>query len=159
MKPKNKRLVFVAIGAGLLAAAAALVLTAIGDTVTYFRTPSDIVEKRGPLPDRIRIGGLVEQGSLVHAPDGTVEFRVTDLANTVSVRYRGVLPDLFREGQGVVAEGRITDGVLKADQVLARHDERYMPPEAVDALKQSGEWQRVEDALRDAGQMHKEATQ
>ena len=107
-----------------------------------------VVEKGVKPGQRIRLGGLVAEGSVTKAGSGEVTlFDVTDMQNTVQVSYRGILPDLFREGQGVVAEGRFgSDGVFVADEVLAKHDENYMPPEVADALKEAGEWQRSEPA-------------
>jgi len=138
---KQRRLVFVLAGMVTLGAAAALVLYNLKDSMVFFYSPTDLVTKSVPKDRRIRIGGLVEQGSVKRAADATVEFRVTDTAHSVPVVYRGVLPDLFREGQGVVAEGRFeSGGRFRADDVLAKHDEKYMPPEVVDALKKAGEW-------------------
>jgi len=141
MKRKHKRLTFVVIALGLLAFAAGLFLWALEDSVTFFHSPTDIVEKN-PGPDqRLRLGGLVEEGSVEKVP-GTAEvrFRVTDMANSTAVTYTGLLPDLFREGQGVVTEGRLIDGIFVADEVLAKHDENYMPSEVAEALKKSGQW-------------------
>lgn len=139
MTRKQRRLYFVLLGMLVLGAAAALVLTAISDSLVYFYSPSDIVTQRIPEGRRMRIGGLVENDSLVK--DGkTVTFKVTDVANAVPVSYTGVLPDLFREGQGVVVEGRLDKGVFVANEVLAKHDENYMPKEVADALKKSGQW-------------------
>ncbi|MDX9861186.1 MAG: cytochrome c maturation protein CcmE [Rhodospirillales bacterium] len=158
MKPKRRRLTFVLIGMGLLAAAAALVLAAFRDSIVFFYSPSEIHAKALPAEQRIRVGGLVEEGSLSRAAgSGTITFRITDLAETIAVTYTGILPDLFREGQGVVAEGRFEDDVLKADEVLAKHDENYMPPEVADALKKSGQWEHMKDAMEDAGQIPKES--
>ncbi len=142
MKRKHRRLAFVAAGMVALGAAAALVLVAFEDSLVFFYSPSDLAEKDLPEGRRVRLGGLVEEGSVRRLADGlTVEFRVTDLAATVPVIYTGVLPDLFREGQGVVTEGVLrADGVFKADGVLAKHDETYMPPEVAEALKRSGRW-------------------
>ncbi len=148
MKPKHRRLTFVIIGVALLAAAAALVLSASRESLVFFQTPSEIVAK-APTPDRrLRIGGLVEESSVDRTAGGTVRFRVTDGAATVPVSYVGILPDLFREGQGVVAEGRLEEGVFVADQVLAKHDENYMPPEAAESLKRSGYWQHMQDQVK-----------
>ena len=148
MKPKHRRLTFVIIGLALLAVAAALVLSASRESLVFFQTPSEIVAK-APAPDRrLRIGGLVEVGSLERAAGGTVRFRVTDGAETVPVSFKGILPDLFREGQGVVAEGRLENGVFMADQVLAKHDENYMPPEAAESLRRSGYWQHMQDQVK-----------
>ncbi len=142
MKRKHRRLAFVAAAMAALGVAAALVLVAFEDSLVFFYSPSDLAEKDVPEGRRVRIGGLVEEGSVRRLADGlTVEFRVTDLAAAVPVIYTGVLPDLFREGQGVVTEGVLrADGVFKADGVLAKHDETYMPPEVAEALKRSGQW-------------------
>jgi cytochrome c-type biogenesis protein CcmE len=139
VKPKHQRLALLSLGILLLGGAAALVLTAFEDNLVFFHTPSQLAAK-APAPGlRLRIGGLVEEGSVVKQGHD-VRFKVTDRAASVPVTYRGILPDLFREGQGVVAEGHFKDGVFAASDVLAKHDENYMPPEVVEALKQSGEW-------------------
>ena len=153
MKPKHKRLVFVGIGMGLLGLAAILVLTALEDSVVFFQTPSQVAEKHIAEDRRLRVGGLVEEGSVQRGTGAEVRFRVSDLVNTVAVSYHGILPDLFREGQGIVVEGRIRDDVLVADQVLAKHDEKYMPPEVADALKESGQWRHMQDSMRANGQL------
>ncbi len=143
MKPKRRRLYFVVAGMVLLGVAAALVLYAMNDTLVFFYSPSELAAKQVRPGRTLRIGGLVETGSVARDADGTtVHFRVTDTAKTVAVVYKGILPDLFREGQGVVAEGTLgPDGVFVAAAVLAKHDEKYMPKEVVDALKKSGRWQ------------------
>ena len=143
MKPKRRRLYFVAAGMVLLGVAAALVLYAMNGSLVFFYSPSELLTKQIPPGRTLRIGGLVETGSVARDADGTtVHFRVTDTAKTVAVVYKGILPDLFREGQGVVAEGTLgPDGVFVAAEVLAKHDEKYMPKEVVDALKKSGRWQ------------------
>jgi cytochrome c-type biogenesis protein CcmE len=143
MTRKRRRLYFVVAGMVTLGAAAALVLTALEDSIVFFYSPSQLAEKLPPPDRRVRIGGLVAAGSVKRLADGlTVRFVVTDNAHTVPVQFRGILPDLFREGQGVVAEGRMgADGRFAADEVLARHDETYMPPEVADALKKAGVWQ------------------
>ncbi|TAN55290.1 MAG: cytochrome c maturation protein CcmE [Magnetospirillum sp.] len=140
MTRKQRRLYFVLLGMLALGAAVALVLTAISDSLVYFYSPTDIVSQRIPEGRRMRVGGLVEEGSV--KKDGKmVAFKVTDITNTVPVAYAGILPDLFREGQGVVVEGRIEkDGLFHASEVLAKHDEKYMPKEVADALKKSGQW-------------------
>ena len=141
MKRKHKRLTFVAVALVLLAAAAGLTLMAFEDSIVFFYSPTDLKEKTLLAEKRIRIGGLVEVGSVEKQPGAAVvRFRVTDLANTVGVVYEGLLPDLFREGQGVVAEGVMEDGIFRASEVLAKHDENYMPPEVAEALKKSGQW-------------------
>ena len=143
MTCKRRRLYLLGLMFAALGVATALVLSAFRDSIVFFYSPSEIVEKRIP-PDRpMRIGGLVEVGSLQRA-QGSLEirFRVTDLNHAVPVIYAGVLPDLFREGQGVVAQGKLdSEGVFRASEVLAKHDENYMPPEVADALKKSGHWQ------------------
>lgn len=141
MKRKHKRLTFVVVALCLLGAAAGLVLTAFEENIVFFFSPTDIVEKKAAEDRRFRLGGLVEEGSVDRTGGETIAFRVTDITNAVQVRYTGILPDLFREGQGIVAEGRLVDGVFVADEVLAKHDETYMPPEVADALKKSGQWQ------------------
>ncbi len=137
---KRKRLYAVlALMAGL-GIATALVLSAFSDNLVFFHSPSDVVEKQLPHDKRFRIGGLVEQGSVKR--DGLItDFIVTDLKHSVKVRYTGIMPDLFREGQGVVADGRLdAQGRFMASEVLAKHDENYMPPEVAEALKKSGQW-------------------
>jgi len=143
MTRKRRRLYAVLAGLVMLGSATALMLTAFEDNLVFFYSPSDVAEKKLP-PDRpLRLGGLVEKGSVERETGTTtVRFRVTDLANTVQVVYAGALPDLFREEQGVVAQGRLgMDGVFRATEVLAKHDENYMPPEVADALKRAGHWQ------------------
>ncbi len=142
MKRKHRRLVFVVVGMAGLAIAAALVLNAFRDSLVFFYSPSEIIAKDLPEGRRLRVGGLVEEGSVRRLDDGlTTEFRVTDLSDTIEVVFKGVLPDLFREGQGVIAEGSLgANGVFVADSVLAKHDEKYMPPEVAEALKKSGQW-------------------
>ena len=143
MTRKRRRLLAVALGLGLLGAATAMVLAAFKDNLVFFYGPSDLAAKAIGPGRRIRIGGLVEQQSLKREADGrSVDFRVTDGRTDIVVVYDGALPDLFREGQGVVAEGRLRgDGVFVATSVLAKHDEKYMPPEVADALKKAGRWQ------------------
>jgi cytochrome c-type biogenesis protein CcmE len=143
MKPKHKRMFFVGFGLALLGAAVALALLALQDTVTFFFTPSQAAEHVIPAGQRIRLGGLVEEKSVKKLADGvTMQFRVTDRAKNVTVVYKGVLPDLFREGQGVVVQGAFRpDHVFAATTVLAKHDARYMPKEVADALKKQGLWQ------------------
>ncbi len=140
MKPKHRRLFVVAAALIVLGAAAALVLNAFEENLVFFYSPTDLAEKPVPLGQSIRVGGLVETGS-VQKSGIDVSFGITDGAKTVRATYRGVLPDLFREGQGVVTLGVLqVDGSFKAEEVLAKHDENYMPPEVVDALKKAGEW-------------------
>jgi len=151
VKRKHKRLTFVAIAMVLLAAAVGLMLTAFEENIVFFYSPTDVKEKSLPVDRRLRVGGLVEEGSVDKSAGSQVRFRVTDMVNTLPVVYTGLLPDLFREGQGVVAEGLIKDGVLQADEVLAKHDENYMPPEVADTLKKSGHWEEVQKNLENMG--------
>ncbi len=142
MTRKRRRLYLLAAGLLLLGGAAALILTAFEENLVFFYAPSDLAEK-APVPGQaIRLGGLVEEESFKRLDDGlTVQFRVTDLNETVPVVYKGILPDLFREGQGVITEGTLgPDGVFVAREVLAKHDETYMPRDVADALKKSGQW-------------------
>ncbi|HUL96969.1 MAG TPA: cytochrome c maturation protein CcmE [Usitatibacter sp.] len=140
MKPRTRRAVWIVSGLAVLGVAAALVLNAFQSNLVFFFTPSQVAAHEAPQGRNFRIGGLVEAGSVVHDKDAlTVRFRVTDMAQTVAVTYTGILPDLFREGKGVVAQGRIEpDGVFHANEVLAKHDENYMPPEAAEALRKAG---------------------
>ena len=142
MTRKRRRLYAVVAGLLMLGTAAALVLTAFEDNLVFFFTPTEAAARGIGPGQRIRLGGLVEDGSVVREPGSPrVRFRVTDLSQSIPVTYAGVLPDLFREGQGVVTQGRfLEDGRFVADEVLAKHDENYMPPEVADALRQSGRW-------------------
>ncbi|WP_028239450.1 cytochrome c maturation protein CcmE [Stutzerimonas azotifigens] len=141
MNPVRKKRLYIVLailaGVGI---AVALALSALQQNINLFYTPSQIAHGEAPEGTRIRAGGLVEQGSVQRHPETlSVDFRVTDGAETVTIRYQGILPDLFREGQGIVALGRVdADGVLVADEVLAKHDENYMPPEVTQALEKSG---------------------
>ena len=140
MTRKQRRLVLIGSGLVVLAIAAVLVLTALRDSIVFFNSPTDIVEKKVQAGSRIRLGGLVQPGSLERKNIDAV-FDVTDGKNVIRVNYRGILPDLFREGQGIVAEGQLIDGTsFRADNVLAKHDENYMPKEVADALKKQGHW-------------------
>ncbi len=142
MTRKRRRLYFVLLGLLGLGAGTALVLTAFQDNIVFFFSPTDIAAK--PVcAQRCTIGGLVAAGSLMKEGQN-VSFDVTDTVETVSVKYVGIIPDLFREGQGVVVEGRMNSGVFMASNVLAKHDENYMPPEVADALKKSGRWKEGE---------------
>jgi cytochrome c-type biogenesis protein CcmE len=149
MTRKRRRLLALAAGLLALGASAALALSALRDTLVFFYSPSEI-EAKDLAPGRtFRLGGLVEEGSLKTGAAGEVSFRVTDLKQAVAVTYKGVLPDLFREGQGVVAQGALTpDGTFAATEVLAKHDENYMPPEVADALKKTGRWQEGAEAAK-----------
>jgi cytochrome c-type biogenesis protein CcmE len=146
MTRKQKRLAMLGLGLLALAAATVMVLLAFNENLVFFYSPSELAEKAVAPDRRIRIGGLVEEHSLTRNADGRgVSFRVTDGGKDLSVVYDGILPDLFREGQGVVAEGKLRgDGVFAASTVLAKHDERYMPREVADALKKTGRWQEGE---------------
>ena len=136
MTRKQRRLTLIGLAGLVLVVAGGLVLYALSDRIVFFKAPSDIVAEAPAPGQRLRLGGLVADGSLVKGDDGAVSFTVTDGKASVPVSYHGLLPDLFREGQGVVAEGSVgTDGIFAADTVLAKHDERYMPKEVVDALK------------------------
>ena len=141
MTRKQRRLVLIGAGVGVLAVAVALMLNAFRGSIVFFNSPSDVAEKHVEPGSRIRLGGLVKDGSIVRSGDLRVRFEVTDGNNEIPVTYQGVLPDLFREGQGVVAEGALdSTGVFNADTILAKHDETYMPKEVADALKKSGHW-------------------
>ncbi len=139
MKPRHKRFVFIVLGLAGIGVAAALVLNAFRSNLVFFFSPSEVMANEAPVGRSFRLGGLVEEGSVQRQPDGiTVHFRVTDNVETIPVVYSGILPDLFREGQGVVAQGRLgEDGVFHAEEVLAKHDETYMPPEVAEALEKA----------------------
>ena len=141
MTRKRRRLVLIGSGLAVLAVAVALVLGTLKDSIVFFNSPTDVAEKQIAAGTRIRVGGLVKEGSVVRGDNLQVRFEVTDGKNTIPVAYQGLLPDLFREGQGVVAEGALDrNGTFKADSVLAKHDETYMPKEVADALKRQGHW-------------------
>jgi cytochrome c-type biogenesis protein CcmE len=141
MTRKQRRLALIGAGLSVLGLAAALVLFALKDSIVFFNSPTDVVEKNVPPGSRIRLGGLVKPGSLARGDNLNVRFEVTDGNKSVPVSYTGILPDLFREGQGVVTEGALdVAGTFKADSVLAKHDETYMPKEVADALKKQGHW-------------------
>jgi cytochrome c-type biogenesis protein CcmE len=147
MTRKQRRLVLIGGSVGVLGIALALVLSALGSSIVFFNSPSDVLARHIAPGTRIRIGGLVKTGSVQRGDNLKVRFEVTDGKGEIPVRFQGIVPDLFREGQGVVAEGKLEPGnVLDADTVLAKHDERYMPKEVVDALKKSGRWQEGETA-------------
>ena len=136
MKTRHKRIAFIVSGVAGLGLAALLVLNAFEDNLVFFFSPTQVAAKEAPIGRTFRVGGLVEEGSLKRETDGlTVRFVVTDTAQSISVVYKGILPDLFKEGRGCVAQGRVgDDGVFYADNVLAKHDENYMPPEAGEAI-------------------------
>jgi cytochrome c-type biogenesis protein CcmE len=145
MKPRHKRFAIIAAGVAAIAVAAALVLNAFQSNLVFFFSPSQIAAGEAPKDRAFRVGGMVQTGSVKRQGDGlTVEFIVTDTAKSIPVTYKGILPDLFREGKGVVAQGRLgADGVFRANEVLAKHDENYMPPEAKHAIDQAHKAQRT----------------
>lgn len=155
MTRKQRRLILIGAGLGVLALAAGLILSALNDTIVFFRTPTEVAQKQVTPGARLRLGGLVETGSVVKAGTLTT-FSITDGNAAVKVAYQGILPDLFREGQGVVAEGALQpDGQFKADSVLAKHDEKYMPPEVAKKLKEQGVWRGDSQAgTPDAGKVN-----
>ena len=141
MTRKQRRLSLIAAGVGILGIAVGLVLFALRGSIVFFNSPTDLVEKHVAPGTRVRLGGLVVAGSIVKGQDLNVRFEVTDGNKAIPVTFQGILPDLFREGQGVVTEGEIDPGgTFHAETVLAKHDERYMPKEVVEALKKSGHW-------------------
>jgi len=149
MTRKQRRLVMVAGAGAVLSVALVLVLFALRDQIVFFYSPTEIAQKALAPGTRVRLGGLVVDGSVKRGDDGTISFAVTDTANSVNIAYHGILPDLFREGQGIVAEGVLTDAHdLQASSVLAKHDEKYMPKEVVDALKAQGVWKEGEGVVQ-----------
>ncbi|WP_398479035.1 cytochrome c maturation protein CcmE [Tardiphaga sp.] len=145
MTRKQRRMTMIGGALAILAIAAGLVLNALRDSIVFFSTPTMAAEKQIPAGKRFRLGGMVEQGSLSRGDNLAVSFKVSDGGATLPVNFKGILPDLFREGQGVVAEGALdANGVFKADTVLAKHDETYMPKEVADALKKQGRWKEGE---------------
>ena len=139
MKPRHRRFAWIGAGVLLLAAAVGLVLNAFQSNLVFFFTPTQVAANEAPRDRAFRVGGLVEVGSIERDKDAlTVRFKVTDTAKTIPVVYTGILPDLFKEGKGVVAQGRLNaDGTFKANEVLAKHDENYMPPEAAHAVEKA----------------------
>ncbi len=155
MTRKQQRTVLIISALTFLGVAVGLILYALRDTIVFFYTPSEVTEKHIQPGTRLRLGGLVEEGSIVKGDGGVIHFAITDTDKVMKVTFKGVLPDLFREGQGVVAEGVLNpDGTFRADTVLAKHDENYMPREVADALKKKGYWQHAGD-----GAQQKEMTQ
>ncbi|HEY5608022.1 MAG TPA: cytochrome c maturation protein CcmE [Alphaproteobacteria bacterium] len=141
MTRKQRRLILIGSSLGVLALAAGLVLFALKDSIVFFNSPTDVVDKHVQPGTRIRLGGLVKPGTVQRGDHLAVRFEVTDGKSAIAVNYQGILPDLFREGQGVIAEGTLQPGgTFKADSVLAKHDENYMPKEVADALKKQGHW-------------------
>jgi cytochrome c-type biogenesis protein CcmE len=146
---RSRRLALIAVALTVIGAAAGIALYALRDNIVFFYSPSEVAEKALQSGARLRVGGLVKAGTLVKSPGQNVAFVVTDGAHDLKVAYQGLLPDLFREGQGVVAEGVLeTPGELRAETILAKHDERYMPREVVDALKKQGRWQEGEASAK-----------
>jgi cytochrome c-type biogenesis protein CcmE len=147
MTPTQKRLAWILVGVALVAAAVGLVLFALKNNVSLYFTPTQVYNKEAPQARNFRIGGMVEEGSVQRQKDGlSVHFKITDTANAMEVEYKGILPDLFKEGKGVVAQGKLNEhNVFVAEEVLAKHDENYMPPEAMDAI------QKAEDAKAASG--------
>jgi len=141
MKPRQKRFMFIAVGVAGVSLAVGLVLYSLRGNVNLYFTPTQVFNKEAPQGRSFRIGGLVEEGSIKRESNGlTVNFVITDTHKSIPVVYTGILPDLFKEGKGVVAQGRVeANGVMRADEVLAKHDENYMPPEAADAMKKAQE--------------------
>ena len=140
MKARQKRMVFVAIGITVLVAATWLVINALGSNLSYFFSPTEVAMGKSPQGHIFRLGGLVAPGSLQRGQELTVRFKVTDNANSIDVAYTGILPDLFAEGQGVITQGRMgVDNIFIAEEVLAKHDENYMPPEVANALEEAHE--------------------
>lgn len=155
MKQRHKRLMFIIVGLAGLAIGAGFVFNALNSNMQFFFSPTEVVENKAPQNTSFRLGGLVEEGSLKREDDGlTVHFMVTDNLESIPVTYKGILPDLFREGQGVVTQGRFNEaGNFVASEVLAKHDEEYMPPEVADALekaKQKGATEGAEKATKGA---------
>lgn len=141
MTRKQRRSLLIGLSLGVLGLAVGLVLFALQDSIVFFYSPSEIAEKGIGPGQRFRLGGLVEEGSVKRGEGATIQFAITDTAKSVPVAYTGVLPDLFREGQGVVTEGKLdAGGTFLADSVLAKHDENYMPPEVAESLKKQGVW-------------------
>ena len=139
MTPRHKRLMLAAVVLGGAAVGVTLLLNAFNSNLVFFYSPSDVQQDKAPKDRTFRLGGLVEEGSVKRQPDGvTVRFAVTDTAKVIPVEYRGILPDLFKEGKGVVAQGKLEgDGIFRAQEVLAKHDENYMPPEAANAVERA----------------------
>jgi len=152
MKARQKRFAFIILGVAGVGAIAALILNALSSNINMFFSPSDVAANKAPHDRTFRLGGLVEEGSLTREDDGlTVQFKVTDGAHMVTVNYTGILPDLFKEGQGVVAQGKMgKDGSFSAEEVLAKHDENYMPPEVADALENAEKAKSADAAVSSA---------
>jgi len=154
---KQRRIQIVSLLVVALIAATGIIGYAMRDGINFFRSPTDVIAEPPGASEVFRIGGLVEAGSLEMGSDNNVTFRVTDGNGVVSVSYTGILPDLFGEGEGMVGTGRLVDGTFQASEILARHDETYMPREVVDALKEQGMWNHAENAPTDASQSNNPA--
>jgi cytochrome c-type biogenesis protein CcmE len=153
MKRRHKTLIWIALGAAVLGGGTVLGAVAMKKTVSFFYSPKDVLVTPPKLNRNVRLGGLVMTGSIKHTGDGVIDFVVTDNVANINVSYKGIVPDLFREGQGVIAEGKFTDNNnFKADRILAKHDENYVPKEVADSLKKSGEWRGPEAALKEQKQ-------
>jgi len=152
MKKRHKRIVFIVASLAALGLATALVLGAFRNNLVFFFSPTQVMAKEAPVGKTFRIGGLVQSGTLKRDSDGlTIRFSVTDTATSIPVVYKGILPDLFKEGRGCVAQGRVGgDGVFYADQIMAKHDENYMPPEAARALDQAKDMEKVKNSANEA---------
>jgi len=152
MKRRHKRIVFICAGLAAIGLATWLVLGAFRNNLVFFYSPTQVAAKEAPVNKTFRIGGLVQQGTLKRDSDGlTVRFNVTDTASNIAVVYKGILPDLFKEGRGCVAQGRVGgDGVFYADQIMAKHDENYMPPEAARALDQAKDMEKIKNSANEA---------
>jgi cytochrome c-type biogenesis protein CcmE len=152
MKRRHKRIVFICVSLAAIGLATWLVLGAFRNNLVFFYSPTQVASKEAPVNKTFRIGGLVQNGTLKRDIDGlTVRFNVTDTANNIAVVYKGILPDLFKEGRGCVAQGRVgADGVFYADQIMAKHDENYMPPEAARALDQAKDMEKVKNSANEA---------
>jgi cytochrome c-type biogenesis protein CcmE len=152
MTRRQRRLTLIGCALAVVALSVGLMLIALRDSIVFFNSPTDLVEKQIPPGQRMRIGGLVKEGSVLRGDDLAVRFQLTDGTSTVAVAYQGLLPDLFREGQGIVAEGALdAKGEFRADSVLAKHDENYMPKEVADALKKQGHWKQDDQKKMGAG--------
>jgi cytochrome c-type biogenesis protein CcmE len=158
MKRRHKRIIFIACCVTALGLAAWLVLAAFKNNLVFFFSPTQIASKEAPIGRTFRIGGLVQDGTLKRDNDGlTIHFTVTDTANTIPVVYKGILPDLFKEGRGCVAQGKVgSDGVFYADQIMAKHDENYMPPEAARALEQGKDINKIKNSANEAAKTLKQ---
>jgi len=152
MKKRHKRIVFIVAALAALGLATWLVLGAFRNNLVFFFSPTQVMAKEAPIGRTFRIGGLVKEGSLKRDTDGlTIRFSVTDTASTIPVVYKGIMPDLFKEGRGCVAQGRVAnDGVFYADTIMAKHDENYMPPEAARALDQAKDMEKVKNSANEA---------